>query len=112
MPTRIAHVIVQPPQQDTNYVFYVHPSEGPNSVTFTPLLTGFNYLAWNRSMKRALGAKNKLAIIDGYIPIHAPDDLNRGAWERCNDLIHSWILNSVSPYIAQTIVFNEYAIEV
>ncbi|RHN51431.1 hypothetical protein MtrunA17_Chr6g0468481 [Medicago truncatula] len=38
--------------------------------------------------------------------------LSRSAWEHCNYLIHSWILNSVSRQIAQTIVFHEYAIDV
>jgi len=49
--------------------------------------------------------------VDGSIPISPSDDLNRSAWERCNHLIHSWILNSVSPQIVQTIVFHEYAID-
>ncbi|KEH29684.1 hypothetical protein MTR_4g048330 [Medicago truncatula] len=56
MPPRQAPIIVQ--QANTDSVFYVHPSEGPNSVAVTPLLTDSNYLAWSRSMKRALGAKN------------------------------------------------------
>jgi hypothetical protein len=110
MPPRQAPIIVQ--QANTDSIYYVHPSEGPNSVVVTPPLTGSNYLAWSRSMKRALGAKNKFAFIDGSVPIPPFDDLNRNAWERCNHLIHSWILNSVSPQIAQTIVFHEYAIDV
>jgi hypothetical protein len=61
---------------DTTSVFYVHPSEGPNTVVVTPLLTGSNYPAWSRSMQRALGAKNKLAFIDGSIPVPDDDDLN------------------------------------
>jgi len=63
-------------------------------------------------MQHALGAKNKLAFIDGTIPIHDLLDLNRGAWERCNHLIHSWILSYVSESIAQTIVFHDSAISV
>jgi len=63
-------------------------------------------------MKCALGAKNKLAFVDGSVPISPMDDLNLNAWERCNHLIHSWILYFVSPQIAQTIVFHEYAIYV
>jgi hypothetical protein len=63
-------------------------------------------------MQRALGAKNKLAFIDGSTLVPADDDLNRVAWERCNYLIHSWILNSVSPQIAQTIIFHVRAIDV
>jgi len=110
MPPRAAPVIVQ--QTNTDSVYYVHPSEGPNSVTVTPLLTGSNYLAWSRSMKHALGAKNKFAFVDGSIPIPPVDDLNCNACECCNHLIHSWILNSVSPQIAQTIVFHEFSIDV
>jgi len=110
MPPRQAPIIVQ--RANTDSVFYVHPREGPNLVTITPLLTGSNYLAWSHLMKRALGAKKKLAFVDGSIPIPASNDLNSGAWERCNHLIHSWILNSVSPQIAQTIVFHEFAIDI
>lgn len=40
------------------------------------------------------------------------DDLNRHAWERCNHLVHSWIINSVTDLIAQTIVFHDYAFDV
>jgi len=43
MPPRVAPIIVQQPNTDS--IYYVHPSEGPNSVTVTPLLTGSNYLA-------------------------------------------------------------------
>jgi hypothetical protein len=99
-------------QQNVDSVFYVHPSEGPNSVVVTPLLTGSNYLAWSRSMQRALGAKNKLVFINGSVPIPNLDDLNRDAWERCNHLVYSWLINSVSPQIAQTLVFHEHAIDV
>jgi hypothetical protein len=104
--------MVRQQHADTESIFYVHPSEGPNTVTVTPLLTGSNYLAWSRSMQRALGAKNKLAFFNGSTPEPDADDLNRSAWERCNHLIHSWILNSVSPQIAQTIIFHVRAIDV
>ncbi|XP_024626656.1 uncharacterized protein [Medicago truncatula] len=113
MPPRQAPVIFQAaPQQDVESVFYVHPSEGSNSVTIIPKLNGSNYLAWSRSMKRALGAKNKLAFINGIIQQPEALDLNRAAWERCNHLIHSWIINSVSESIAQNIVFHDYALDV
>jgi len=98
-------------QPDTESVFYVNPSEGPNSVLVTPLLDGSNYLAWSRSMIRAFGANNKLKFVDGSIEVPDEDDLNRNAWERCNHLIQSWIINSVSPQIAQTLVFHETAID-
>jgi hypothetical protein len=109
MPPRIAPVISQP---DTDSALYIHPSEGPNSINVIPKLTGPNYLAWSRSMKRALGAKNKLSFIDGTMAIPAPLDLNRAQWERGNYLVYSWILNSVTDPIASTIVFHDNAIDV
>jgi hypothetical protein len=86
MPPRDAPIIVQ--QLNTDSIHYVHPSEGPNLVTVTPLFSGSNYLACSRSMKRALGAKNKFTFIDGSVPIPPMDDLNHNAWELCNNLIH------------------------
>jgi hypothetical protein len=98
-------------QVDTESVFHVHPSEGPNSVQITPLLDGSNYLSWSRSMIRALGAKNKLKFVDGSMEVPDEEDLNRSAWERCNHLIQSCIINSVSPPIVQTLVFHETVID-
>ncbi|MCI55276.1 receptor-like serine/threonine kinase, partial [Trifolium medium] len=46
-------------------VYYVHPFDGPASVSITPVLTHSNYHTWARAMRRALGAKNKLDFVDG-----------------------------------------------
>lgn len=66
MPLRIA-----PPgqQADIDSHYYIHHSEGPNPICISPKLNGSNYLAWNKSMMRALGAKNKLQFVDGTIDI-------------------------------------------
>jgi len=64
---------------DTDSIFYVHPSEGANSLTISPKLNGLNYLASSHSMQHALGAKNKLAFMDGTILIPDLLDLNIGA---------------------------------
>lgn len=72
MPQRVA-----PPQQiDLDFVYYVHLSEGPNWVNVTLNLYGYNYLDWNKSTKRAIGAKSKLKFVDGSIQIPLADDLN------------------------------------
>lgn len=83
-------------QADIDSSYYVHPSEGPSSVCISPKLNGSNYLAWSKSMQRALGAKNKLQFVDGTINIPSHLDLNRNQWKMCNYLIHSWLLNYVS----------------
>jgi len=98
---------LQQPNQDNDYAFFVHPSEGPNYLIVSPKLNGSNYIAWNRSMQWALGRKNKVGFINGSTPIHDLQDLNHNAWEGCNHLVQSWFINSVSDSIAQTIVFYD-----
>jgi hypothetical protein len=64
-------------------------------------------------MRRALGGKLKLEFVDGTIPVPAdPFDPSFRAWNRCNMIVHSWILNSVSESIAQSLIFMENAIDV
>jgi hypothetical protein len=64
-------------------------------------------------MRRALGGKLKLEFVDGSIHVLV-DDFNPSfrAWNRCNMLVHSWILNSVSESIAQSLIFMDNAIDV
>jgi hypothetical protein len=110
MPPRIAPL---EPTLDHSSPYYVHPGDGPSSVTVAPPLTGSNYHSWSRSMKRALGAKLKLDFIDGTLPVPTDAfDPSFRAWNRCNQLVSSWILNSVSPQIAQSVVFLENAIDI
>jgi len=93
--------------------YFVHPSDGPSSVTVSPFLDGSNYDSWARSMRRALGEKMKFEFVDGSIsPIFDEFDPLFRAWNWCNMLVHSWLVSSVSPSIAQSIVFIENTCDV
>ncbi|XP_026396968.1 uncharacterized protein LOC113291681 [Papaver somniferum] len=78
--------------------YYVHPSDNPTSAIYTPLLNSENYCTWGRGMMKALSAKGKTGYIDGTVkkPTN-PSDLPH--WTRCDDLVGSWISNSVDPEI-------------
>jgi len=97
---------------DTESVYYVHPSESHTSLSVTPKLNGFNYISRSHTIERSLRTKNKLGFINGTIPIPDSEDLNCTTWDRCNHLVQSWLINSVSDSIAQTIVFCDTALEV
>jgi hypothetical protein len=99
-------------QKEIDSAFFVHPSAGPISLIVSPKLNGYNYQAWNRSMQHALGMKYKLGFINGTIFVPNRQDLNSNAWERCNHLVQSSIINFVSDSIAQTTVFYDSAFEV
>ena len=62
-------------------------------------------------MTMALRAKSKLGFVDGSLPIpHENDDISN--WERCNDLVGSWILNSISHEIRPSILYAETAAQI
>ncbi|BAT83996.1 hypothetical protein VIGAN_04125600, partial [Vigna angularis var. angularis] len=100
------------PNQNPSSPFYIHPSESPSSVVVSPPLSANNFQSWSRSFRMALISKNKMGFLNGNIPIPAPTDPLHPSWERCNTLLMSWILNSLSPSIAQSVVFFERAIDV
>ncbi|MCH98331.1 retrovirus-related pol polyprotein from transposon TNT 1-94, partial [Trifolium medium] len=105
--------VVPDPSTDQSSPFFVHSSDGPSSVKVTHVLTGSNCHSWSRSMRRALHGKFKIEFIDGSIPVVTdPFDPSFRAWNRCNRLVHSWILNFVSDSIAHSLVFLENAIDV
>ena len=57
-------------------------------------------------MRRALGEKNKLSMVDHSMPM-IDDDPNRLTWELWNNLVHSWIINYVFDFIAQRILYHD-----
>jgi len=106
-------ITVLDPNLDQSSLFFVHSSDGPSFVSFTPVLNGSNYYSWACSMRRALSGKMKFEFVDGTIPmVTDPFDHLFRAWNRCNMLVHSWIMNSLSKSIAQSIVFMENASDV
>ncbi|GAU32656.1 hypothetical protein TSUD_219060 [Trifolium subterraneum] len=113
MAPRVAPPPPADPSADPSSPYFVYPSDGPSTVKVTPILTGANYHVWAYSMRRALGAKLKFEFLDGSIPIPA-DSFNPSyrSWNRCNILIHSWIMNFVDPAIAQSIAFMDNASDV
>lgn len=66
---------------NVDYVYYIHLSEGTNSVSITSQLNDSNYISWSRSIQHALSINNKLSFINGSIPIFDIVDLNRTARE-------------------------------
>nr|KYP56634.1 hypothetical protein KK1_002878 [Cajanus cajan] len=101
------------PLQNPSSPYYLHPSESPATVLVSPPLIPSNYHSWAREMKRALISKNKFRFVDGTIePPLDRFDPSFEAFERCNNIVQSWILNSLSPSIKQSVVYKEFAKDV
>ncbi|XP_073037030.1 uncharacterized protein [Primulina eburnea] len=97
--------------EDSSSPFYLQNGDHPGLVLVSHQLTGNNFNTWNRAMIMALTAKNKLGFVDRTIVQPPPDDLLYGAWLRCNSMVISWILNSVSRDIADSLMYIPTASE-
>ncbi|XP_016191804.1 uncharacterized protein LOC107632648 [Arachis ipaensis] len=91
--------------QDTTNPYYIHPSENPTSVLVTSVLTGNNYHSWNRSFTMVIISKNKYGFLTGSISSPLPGDPLFSTWERCNNLVLSWLFHSLSPSITQSVLY-------
>lgn len=97
-----------PDQSKTNNPYFIHPSDSPTAVFFSPALQGDNYASWACGISKALNAKGKLGFIDGtLLPPSDPTEWAR--WKRCDDLVGSWILNSVHDSIRRSCMFSDSA---
>ncbi|KAE8683119.1 hypothetical protein F3Y22_tig00111213pilonHSYRG00052 [Hibiscus syriacus] len=92
--------------------YHLHQSDNPGMILVSQLLSNDNFHSWKRSMMLALSTKNKLGFVDGSI--QAPDHsmVNQfNAWTRANNLINSWLLNSVSTDIAASLLYHMTGVE-
>jgi hypothetical protein len=76
------------PQLDQTSPYFVHPSDGPSSISISPKLNGSNYHSWAKSMRRELVGKMKLEFVDGTIdPVVEDFEPSFRAWNMCNMLV-------------------------
>ncbi|KAL5713994.1 hypothetical protein ACHQM5_016016 [Ranunculus cassubicifolius] len=91
--------------------YFIHPSDSPAIVFYQPLLQGDDYQSWLRGISKALNAKGKLGFVDGSLP-PPTDPLEFSCWKRCDDLVCSWILNSVIPEIRSSCLYADCALTI
>jgi len=88
---------------------FLHPSDHPGHVLIADIFNSEDYNNWKRSLLIALSAKHKTAFIDGsYEKPDAKSPL-LPYWKRCNDMVLSWLLNSMHKNIRDIVLFCETA---
>ena len=94
---------------DINHPYYLSSSDHPGIALVTDVSIDHNYHHWSRAISIALSAKLKLGFIDGTTARPASTSPQLALWKRSNDLVISWILNSVSSDIRKSIVYMNTA---
>ncbi|RVW15472.1 Retrovirus-related Pol polyprotein from transposon RE1 [Vitis vinifera] len=94
--------------------YFLHHSDHPGMVLVSKPLNGDNYSTWCRAMTISLNAKSKLGFIDGTTTMPSATDKpdEHASWKKCNNMILSWILNSLSQDLADSVIFSTTAQEV
>ena len=88
---------------DFNSPFYLHPSENAASTLLPVVFDGTSYRSWRIVALRALSVKNKTGFINGKIVKTSFTDPSFMQWERCDDMVTSWVLNSLSPELQDSL---------
>lgn len=61
---------------------------------------------WCRSMTITLSSKNKLVLIDGTIEKpNAKKTTELALWQRCNDMVLTWIVNILASDITSSVMY-------
>lgn len=95
---------------DHNHVLYLQASDTPGTILVpTQLIGAENYGLWSRSMKIALLGKGKLGFVNGVCKREVQRSELRDLWDKCDAIVHSWIMNSVSKYLLNGIVYGSNA---
>lgn len=92
--------------------YFIHPSDHLGQVLVTsPFNIGDNFDSWRRTILIALSAKNKLGFVDGSLLKPETNLPLVPFWQRCNDMVTSWLLNSLHPDVAQSVLYSNSAKE-
>jgi len=89
---------------------FLHLSNHPGHVLVTDIFNGEDFDNWQRSVMIALSAKHKTPFIDGFYEKPDASSPFLPYWKRCNNMVLSWLLNSMHKTIRDRVLFCETAI--
>nr|XP_017233154.1 PREDICTED: uncharacterized protein LOC108207203 [Daucus carota subsp. sativus] len=94
---------------DANHPYFLHSSDHPGIILTIVTLSDQNYSQWSRSMRIALSSKLKLGFIDGSCVKPPSQSALLVNWSRCNDIVISWLMNTISFDIRQSVMYMSTA---
>lgn len=95
------------------YPLYLRNNDQPGMILISKKLLGYeNYASWKRPMQIALSTKKKFVIINGDFTAPKNDSPLFAHWKRVNDMVITWILNTVSNDIKNSMNYMDNAFTV
>ncbi|XP_060973122.1 uncharacterized protein LOC115695012 [Cannabis sativa] len=110
-PQNHSALIDRPAYEDVRSPYYLSTAGHPGLALATLVLTNHNFQPWKRDFKILIGAHNKTPFLDNSLPKPPPQDPLLSSSIRCNQMVQSWILHSVSPKIRSSIMYLDTTLE-
>ncbi|XP_059315490.1 uncharacterized protein LOC132066129 [Lycium ferocissimum] len=90
---------------NASHPYFISSSDAPGTLLVNSPFDGKGFAGWRRGMLIALNAKNKASFINGTsAEPTVGSDLHK-AWSRANNMVISWILNSLSREISESVIY-------
>ncbi|XP_070057623.1 uncharacterized protein [Nicotiana tomentosiformis] len=93
--------------QDPCGPLFLHSSDVPGTSLVHVPFSGTGFGGWRRSMIVDLSSKNKIDFIDGTCPKPSDNAPELKQWNRCNNMVISWLTSSLSLEIAESVQYSE-----
>ncbi|XP_076950636.1 uncharacterized protein LOC143623673 [Bidens hawaiensis] len=93
---------------DSSNALYLHPSDQLGMILVLNVFDGTEFGAWKRAMTIASLANNKLCFVNNTL-VMPSDEQQMVLWKRCNDMVISWILNTLTRDIRDNVLYAETA---
>ncbi|XP_074346359.1 uncharacterized protein LOC141685137 [Apium graveolens] len=97
---------------DLQNPLFLHPSDGPTSISVPKLQGAGDYRTWKRSFEIQLSAKRKLGFVDGSVTRNTTDLAEASQWDTCNNMVISWLHNNISDNIKSSVLFINTAYDI
>ncbi|XP_019225479.1 PREDICTED: uncharacterized protein LOC109207052 [Nicotiana attenuata] len=93
---------------DSNHHLHLHSSTLGMALVSSPF-DGRGFPGWKRSVVIAISTKKKLCFINGSCVEPTMDGKDYPLWSRCNDMVTSWLLNSLTKEIGDSVIYSRTA---
>ncbi|KMT19003.1 hypothetical protein BVRB_2g030990 [Beta vulgaris subsp. vulgaris] len=97
---------------DPSHTLFLHHGDHPSYVLSPEPLDGSNYNQRKRACIISLKAKNKLGLVARKCPKPNSSSPNLNQWERCDNMVISWLIHSMTKDIASSILYCESSAEI
>ncbi|XP_074326518.1 uncharacterized protein LOC141664465 [Apium graveolens] len=72
---------------DMQNPLFLHPSDGPLSISIPKLQGSGDYRSWKRSFEIQLSSKRKLGFVNGTVAQSTTSEAEATQWDTCNNLL-------------------------